>query len=365
MKETALKLLEKIENEGYKAYIVGGFVRDSLLKITTNDIDITTNATPQQLCKIFPDAILPSKEYGSVTLSVNQIHFEITTFRKEFSYEGNRRPTKVMYIQDLKEDLLRRDFIVNTLCMNSHGEIIDLLGGKKALEAKILETVKPSLESFEEDALRILRAIRFATLLDFSLSQEIEQAIYRKKGLLKNLSQERKKEELDKIFSSSNVQKGISYLLIYGLDEVLQLPKLKKLKHFPPSIGIWSFLEVEKQYPFSKNEEALMKSIRKASKAVLSELSLYENGLYASSVAGELVGISKKEIAQKYESLPIHSRRELAINGKDLMKAFKKEPGPYVHKTLSFLEEEVVKGHVANQKEALLSYCLEHQFMIG
>ncbi len=365
MKETAFKILEEIEKNGYEAYIVGGFVRDYLLGISSNDIDITTSATPKDLCNIFKDAILPNTEYGSVTIIVNQIRFEITTYRKEFNYINNRRPGMITYIQDLKEDLLRRDFTINTFCMNKNGEILDLLNAKKALKNRVIQTVKQSDRSFEEDALRILRAIRFATILDFSLSDEIEKAIFEKKGLLRTLSKERKKEELDKIFSSSNAKKGIELLTFFGLDIVLELPKLKEIKYVSQSIGIWAFLDVDTKYPFSKNEKDLMKSIRQASKNVFAPLSLYKNGLYVSSVAGEMQGISKKEIIRRYDCLPIKHQKELAIKGKDILETFKKKPGPYLNEWLSILEKEVVLGHLPNEKEALLLYCLKHQSMVG
>ena len=163
MKDVALKILVKIEEAGYQAYIVGGFVRDYLLGIESNDIDITTNATPKDLCTIFKDAILPATEYGAVSIVVNQIPFEITTFRKEYTYENNRKPEKIMYIDSLEEDLKRRDFTINTICMDKNGKIIDLLGGQKDLQAKQIQTIDASLSSFTLDSLRMLRAIRFAT----------------------------------------------------------------------------------------------------------------------------------------------------------------------------------------------------------
>lgn len=365
MKETAFKVLREIEEAGFEAYIVGGFVRDTLLGITSNDIDITTNATPKDLCTIFKDAILPSTEYGSVTIFVKQIRFEITTFRKELEYQKNRQPLKIVYIQDLKEDLLRRDFTVNTICMDQTGKIIDLLKGKEALEKREIQTVHPALESFSLDALRILRAIRFATILDFSLSEEIKEAIFQTKDLLRNLSYERKKQELDKIFTSHHVKKGIEMLLSFGLETILEIPKLKNIQYFPQGIGIWSFLEVESLYPFTKNEKELMHKIRDASLHVLEPYSLYKNGLYASCVAGEMHGLSKKRIASNYQNLPIKKRSDLQVQGMDILKAIRKKPGPYVSHLLNLLEKEVVQGKLENDKEQLLNYCLQNESVVG
>ena len=115
MLEEALQVLKKITNEGFKAYIVGGFVRDFILNKKTNDIDICTNATPKDVIEIFKEGCLPNEEYGSVILRNKKIKYEITTFRKEIGYIENRKPAKIKYIDDLYQDLLRRDFTVNTL----------------------------------------------------------------------------------------------------------------------------------------------------------------------------------------------------------------------------------------------------------
>ena len=181
MMEHALKILKELTSKSYKAYIVGGFVRDYLLGIESNDIDITTNATPKEIKEIFNDNCLPNDDYGSVVVLKNGVHFEITTFRKEFDYVDNRRPLEVKYVNDLYTDLLRRDFVINTLCMDDNGKIIDYLGGQIDLEKRIIRCVGDSYVKFSEDSLRILRAIRFATILDFELSSDIIDLIKRKK----------------------------------------------------------------------------------------------------------------------------------------------------------------------------------------
>ena len=139
MLEVALKLIEEITLNGFKAYIVGGFVRDYILGIPSNDIDITTSATPKEIKEIFADSCLPNEDYGSVTVIKKGIRFEITTFRKEMEYVDNRRPSEIKYIDDLYQDLLRRDFTINTICMNSAGEIIDYLGGQSDIDNKIIK----------------------------------------------------------------------------------------------------------------------------------------------------------------------------------------------------------------------------------
>ena len=135
MLKRSLEILKQIEENGFQCYIVGGFVRDYCMKKDSYDVDICTNARPKDLVNIFENAILPVEKYGSVTLFYKNIRFEITTFRKEFKYE-NRKPIDIEYTDNFIEDITRRDFTINALCMNSKGEIIDLLNGKKDIDNK-------------------------------------------------------------------------------------------------------------------------------------------------------------------------------------------------------------------------------------
>ena len=223
MLDTALKVLNIIEDNSYEAYIVGGFVRDYIMGIKSNDVDITTNAKPKDLIKIFPNANIDNELYGSVTIYYNNIKFEITTYRKENNYLDNRHPLEITYVNDLITDLKRRDFTINAICMDKEGNIVDLLDFKKDINKKIIRTVIDPMESFATDALRILRAIRFATTLKFELSSSVVEAIEENKYLLNDLSIHRKKEELDKIFSSVNIDIGLKLLKTLNLEDVLQL----------------------------------------------------------------------------------------------------------------------------------------------
>ena len=215
MLDNALKLLKEFTDHSYKAYIVGGFVRDHILGIESNDVDIATNAIPKQIKELFVDSCLPNDDYGSVVVVKKGIRYDITTFRTEIEYEDHRRPVVIQYIDDLYPDLLRRDFVINTLCMDDKGEIIDYFGGQKDINNRIIRTVGDAYIKFSEDSLRILRAIRLATILNFDLSDEVIDAIHKTKELVKDLSYTRKKEEIDKIFNSTNRDKGIKYLLDY------------------------------------------------------------------------------------------------------------------------------------------------------
>lgn len=359
MLDVALKLIEEITSCGYKAYIVGGFVRDYILGIESNDIDITTNATPREIKEIFSDSCLPNEDYGSVTVVKKGIRFEITTFRKEIGYIAHRKPIEIKYIDDLYQDLLRRDFTVNTICMDSNGEVVDFLGGGEDIRKRIIRTVGSAKDRFEEDCLRILRAIRFATVLDFSLDDEVVDAIKQCKHLLKDLSYYRKKEELDKIFTSSRANEGIKLLLRFGLDKELELESLEDVHYTNSLIGIWSILNVADKYPFNNNEKELIKAINDSIKLNnLDPLTLYRYGLYVNSVAGEIKGIDKKKITEAYDQLVIHSRKDLEITSADIMRELNRKAGSYLKVIHEDIEKEVLYRRLKNDQKTLISYVL-------
>ena len=361
MYDVALKLLKELNDNGYKAYIVGGYVRDVLLDIESNDIDITTNATPKQIMELFNDSCLPNEDYGSVIIEKKGYRFEITTFRKEIGYNDNRHPTKVKYIDELYPDLLRRDFVINTICMDSNGDIVDYLNGREDLENKVIRTVDDAYKSFSDDALRILRAIRFATILDFKLSDEVVDAIKKTKNLVRNLSYYRKKSELDKIFTSSNRKLGVSLLLEFGLDEVLELPNLSKILETNTTslIGVWSILDVVDKYPFNKNESSLIKDISKAIPLNnLDPMALYKYGLYVNSVASEIKGYDIKNVTESYNNLVIKCRKDIDVTSDDIIKILHKEPGKFITEIYDDIEREILYRRLKNEKEDICNYIL-------
>ncbi len=365
MKETALDLLNIIENSGYKAYIVGGFVRDYLMDIKSSDIDITTNATPKDLTNLFKKLefsknINDENSYGAVSIFYKNILFEVTTFRKELAYFDNRHPSKIIYVDDLETDLKRRDFTINTICMNKEGQIIDLLNGKSDLNKKLIKTINNPFISFQDDALRILRAIRFATTLNFKLDEEIIKAIQVCKKYLKNISYERKKRELDKIFVSLNAEFGIKLLQELNLSEVLELPNLEKIKDYSDLIGIWSIIN-PKHYNFTKNEKELIKKVNLALELDnLNPLVLYKYGLYVNTLAGVNKGYTKKDIVEAFHNLPIKSRSDINIKPEEICKLLNVQPSSLLKTILNKLEIEILNGNLQNSSSFLEEYILNN-----
>lgn len=221
MLEISLHVLKTLNEHGFEAYIIGGFPRDYYLNIKTDDIDICTNARPSEIKKIFEDCFVKDNKYGVITIVYNDIKMEITTFRSDSNYKDNRHPETVVFVDTLALDLERRDFIINTLCIDYKGNYVDLLKAKKDLDKKIVRTVKKSDISIKEDALRILRAIRFATTLNFKIDKSLEKSILKYGYLLGNIEKYFKEREIIKIVNSRNKDYGLSLLKKYNLLEYL------------------------------------------------------------------------------------------------------------------------------------------------
>lgn len=204
-------ILNLLNQNGFAAYLVGGCVRDDLLGKEKGDIDITTSALPEEtekiLCengiKVFKTGI----KHGTVTAVINHVPYEITTFRKDGDYKDSRHPETVGFVNDIKEDLSRRDFTVNAMAYNHNDGIVDLFGGKDDLNNRIIRAVGDPDKKFNEDALRIMRAIRFASVLGFKIEEKTKSAIFKNKDLLLNVASERIFTELSKMLVGDNVLK--------------------------------------------------------------------------------------------------------------------------------------------------------------
>lgn len=194
-------VLKRLEERGYEAYLVGGAVRDMVLGAPIKDYDITTNADPNAIRMAFQDhkTYDLGKKHGTVTVLAGTTKFEITPFRLEDDYRDHRHPETILFTSDLKDDLKRRDFTINALCMDSNDQIIDLFDGIRDIENRQIRAIGDPKARFNEDALRILRALRFEAALDFEIEAETKKQIEECAYLLECISAERKKEELLKI----------------------------------------------------------------------------------------------------------------------------------------------------------------------
>ena len=358
IEEKAIKILNILSENHHEAYIVGGFVRDKLLNIKSNDIDICTSATPKEIMALFPNTSSPS--YGSVNIIYKNTNFDITTFRKDIKYQDNRIPVKIKYIKSIRKDLLRRDFTINTLCMNKNGKISDFLNATPDLNNRLIKTVGNPKYRLKEDALRILRAVRFATILDFEIEEKTKYYLKEYAYLLEKLSYQRKKQELDKIFISVNKEKGIKILLELGLDKYLELPNLKDIIPCSDLTGIWTQLNVDDIYPFSKLERTQIKRTRKLLELdIHDKYNIYTYGLYTSTIAFQIKGESTSKLNEIYTSLPIHSKSEIKITGEEIAHLLNIEVGPYLKEILEKIEKNIVLGILNNDKKTLEKYVIK------
>lgn len=357
LNKTAKEILEKLESNGYTAYVVGGYVRDFLLGKTTNDIDICTNATTKEVMELFKGC---ANEYGSFNLKANELNIDITTFREEQNYES-RRPTTVTYTNDLKTDLLRRDFTINTICMDKEGQIVDILNGTKDLSEKKIRMVGNVHTKLKEDPLRILRAIRFATTLDFTIEEELQAEILKNKDLVKTLSSYRIKEEISKILISPNYKTGLKLLKEFSLCEALGITYTNVIIT-NDICGMWAQMKLNVNLPFTKSEKENIVKIREILdlKVIHPEV-LYKYGLYLSLIAGEILGIEVESIHEMYQNLPIQERKDLDITFGEICEILNLPPSKKVSEVEDILIQEVLHEHILNQKEELKKYLLEYK----
>ena len=232
----AKTIIEKLNSLGFEAYAVGGCVRDAILGKTPDDWDITTSALPNVVADAFSyTTVIPTGiKHGTVTVRLNGKNYEVTTFRTESEYKDSRHPEKVGFVRDLKEDLKRRDFTINAMAYSEKDGLIDLFGGLSDIENKKIRAVGDPKERFSEDALRILRGVRFSSVTGFDIEENTLKAMNEKKALLKNISAERIFVEIDKMLLGDYVDKAL---------------------FTAPQVVFEVFPELEKSYGFSQRSK--------------------------------------------------------------------------------------------------------------
>ncbi|PKG24106.1 CCA tRNA nucleotidyltransferase [Niallia nealsonii] len=383
----AAPILKKIEYAGFEAYFVGGSVRDYLLGKKINDIDIATSATPEEVKGIFGQTIDIGIQHGTVMVIVDGKSYEITTFRTESSYVDFRRPSEVTFIRELREDLQRRDFTMNAMAMDKHGTIIDYFSGRDALKQKKIETVGNANERFNEDALRMMRAIRFVSTLGFSLEEKTYDSIVQNRLLLAKIAIERITQEFEKLLTGKYSKKSLQLIAETNLHEYLPMLKEKKQAILQVSKMEIDYLTIDEMWSlllwkmditankeidvFLRKWKLPVKKIKKIQKVVAALLGKQKNkwtcvDLY--KITLEIVcsaeklsmliweGKSIKDtdyIKAAFEKLPIQDKTELAIHGKDLLNWSSKPSGAWIKEAIEAVEYAVVEQKVKNDKQAI------------
>ncbi|EAC6541895.1 CCA tRNA nucleotidyltransferase [Listeria monocytogenes] len=374
----ALPVLQKLTTAGFEAYFVGGSVRDYLLNRMISDVDIATSAFPEEVKEIFQTSYDTGIAHGTVTVRENNEFYEVTTFRTEGTYEDFRRPSEVTFIRSLEEDLKRRDFTMNAIAMDEHFALQDPFSGQLAIQNKEIKAVGKASERFHEDALRMMRAVRFLSQLDFELDKETEKALESQIELLQHTSVERITVEWIKMMKGKAAKRAIELLLKVKMETYL--PGLKDEKSALSKFASWDWekrtteesiwlglvvaVKPNNVNAFLKAWKLPNKTIQLVNKAYQYALNmketwlteeLYHAGKAVFSLVNELNVIRGQEnnqhkVSQAYEALPIHSKKDLAITGADLLKWSGESAGPWVKETLDKVECGVLSNEINNEK---------------
>lgn len=392
--QKAIPVLNKLEQAGFEAYFVGGSVRDILLDQPIHDVDIATSAFPEEIKQLFPKTIDIGIEHGTVLVLAEEEQYEITTFRTESTYQDYRRPDHVEFVRSLEEDLKRRDFTINAFALKEDGQIIDLFDGLADLENQILRAVGDPQERFHEDALRMMRGIRFVSQIGFTLEQETAAAIQANHSLLGKISVERINVEFIKMLLGKERSTGLRpfvetqcYIYCPGLRDYGEaLLRFADLPDEPlqTESQAWALLidqlglQESEIRPFLKEWKCSNQMIREVQMIVhgliqrkrqmLEPMVLYclgkENALKTEELMiyfGETPQL--EQVAKCYDQLPITSMRELAIDGKKLLSVSDKKPGKWVSDALQAAERAVVEGNLANEASALVDYLQQNNHL--
>ncbi len=230
--EKANYIIKTIMDAGYEAYVVGGCVRDSILGRVPGDWDITTSAKPEEVKQLFRRTIDTGIQHGTVTVMLDKEGFEVTTYRIDGKYEDSRHPKEVTFTPNLVEDLKRRDFTINAMAYNEEAGLVDIFGGLKDIENKVIRCVGDAEERFREDALRIMRAVRFSAQLGYQVEEHTQEAIQKLAPTLQNISAERIQVELTKLITSAHpdtlrmaYKMGITKVILPELDKAMETPQ--------------------------------------------------------------------------------------------------------------------------------------------
>ena len=384
----AFPVLKQLEQAGYEAYFVGGSIRDLILNRPIHDIDIATSAYPEEVKRLFPKTIDTGIKHGTVTVLNDGASYEITTFRTESGYQDFRRPDHVTFVQNLAEDLKRRDFTINALAMNRAGEVIDLFNGLGDLQKHLIKAVGDPIKRFHEDALRMMRAVRFMSQLNFDLESQTKEAVSDLHQLLSKISVERIRDEFVKMGTGINSRDAFKIFLqtklsesvpdFAGKSDLLAIyPKLK----FNPSMetSLWSIIiillkisdeQIARFMRDWKNSNAMTEKVRKIvtlfdliSEKSPSDLELFNAGkdvLLNTIDVAHILGqpINSEALVDRYTALPIKSMSELAVDGQFLI-ANGIKPGPKLGQILNEIKQKVISGELANSKDDIQDYLQE------
>lgn len=396
----ALPVLEKIWEAGFEAYYVGGSVRDRLLGLPVNDVDIATSAHPHEIKEIFNRTVDIGIEHGTILVLAEGGEYEITTFRTESTYKDFRRPDEVTFVRSLNEDLKRRDFTMNAIAMDEEGQLNDPYGGLKDIELEIIRAVGNPHERFSEDALRMMRAVRFAGQLNFEIEAETLQSIKENAPLLEKIAVERIQVEFEKLMLGKWQEEGLSAMISTGLyrycpglasNKKALLAMIEDKKRFKNPESAWAFLiyQIDQHDQTDSFKERRFLVHWKLSNKMINDARTLFNGLKkrvidekidpleifylgeqaALKVEDLLLHLGKKakheEVSACYQALVIHEKSDLAITGHDIMQLSSTKAGPWLGEAMDQALKAVIYEEVINNKEEIIQWLITESKIPG
>ncbi len=348
------EVLNILESHGFEVYIVGGYVRDRFLNRDSVDADIITNALPSEVALIFCDNLINIFEkYGAVKIKLNGKIIDITTYRRELSYSFGK-PNDIVFISDIKEDLIRRDFTINTLCMDKNNNIIDYLNIIDDFKLRVIKTTRETTQVLSEDSSRMLRALRFMSELGFSLDNKIQTYILENKKDFLKIPYSKRKKELDKLFNSGSSYQFFRYIKEYDLEQYLGI-YVNDFREVKSSIGVWAQLEMDEHYIFSKYEKEQISSVKYLlNKGTIEKYDLYKYGLDLCLIVANILCIDYEKINLLYTNIKIKCIMDVDITGNEICSILNIKPSKLVGNYLSKIEREIVNGNLNNNYEEIV-----------
>ncbi len=375
--ETGKKILRTFHESGYEAYFVGGFVRDFLLGQQSDDIDITTNALPEDVIQLFDNVKETGRKFGGVTIITDGFSYEVTTYRLEGQYDNHRHPSNVTFSSSLQDDLIRRDFTINALVMDDRETVTDYTDGKHDLHDKIIRTIGNPNDRFLEDALRILRAFRFVSKLGFDIEEQTLQAIKDNKDLLQTIAIERVMQELEKIIHHPHQKKALQYMIdtevhtvLYGLDRGIET--IVKLKEHVNALELFiiSFIQtdIDDIWRFSNRDLRLIYQVINLHEVTkndqFNKFLLFSNKLEPCLLTNHinvLLGYPDQEqdILQMWDEMPVKDVCDLKFKGEDILQLTTLKKRSIIGLVIDDLLYEVIMNDMPNQYEILKPFALQ------
>ncbi|KQL49326.1 tRNA CCA-adding enzyme [Brevibacillus choshinensis] len=393
-KELAITVLQTLETNGFEAYFVGGCVRDWLLGRPVHDIDICTNAHPGDVIRLFPDHVPTGIKHGTVSVKKDGYLFEVTTYRTEGKYEDYRRPSDVQFVNELRLDLERRDFTMNAMAMDLQNELEDPFNGRGDLSERLVRAVGVPAERFQEDALRLLRAVRFAAQLGFAIEPKTLAAMKVTAPYLSHIAVERVREELNKTLDSQAPQTGCRLLIetkLFAYSPLLERlfeqagAQAWRLVQLGSLSQKWSMLFYAADFDEEATRQvcAQLRMSKRETEAISTFVGILErinpewdapHELEWGPILLEVGWDTCRELAQiiqacwwtkhdeqffeslqmEYEKMPVKSVKELAVTGLDLQVALQKKPGEWIWRVLNSLLSQTALHGLPNTQEALI-----------